>query len=65
MSTFVVEITVKGDAFFEYPGDEIARLLREVAHSVDGYGICDLPTHPRVLIDANGNTVGSFRLKGE
>lgn len=62
--TFTVTIDLKGDAFFEYPGTEIARLLREAGEAVDGHGICDLPNHPRKLFDVNGNAAGTFVAEG-
>lgn len=62
--TFNVSIRIESDAFYESPGSEIARLLRQAAEWVDGDGICDLPTHPRTLKDVNGNSVGTFQLVG-
>lgn len=41
--TFILTIALGNDAFAEYPGTEIARILRDAAETVDGYGSCDFP----------------------
>lgn len=53
---FTVEIECDNAAFADWPGLEVARILRDVANRVDGdaegtHGTCR---------DANGNRVGSW-----
>lgn len=58
-----IQISLTGDAFGEYPNEELARLLRKLAILVD----VDQPTvaigNQKPIIDTNGNTVGCFIIK--
>lgn len=56
-----ITITIKtGNAAFEPdPGTEVARILRDYADEVEG----GWPAGG-VLLDANGNVVGSVKVKG-
>jgi hypothetical protein len=51
-----VTITMDNAAFEDAPGYELARILRELAGKLDGYGAAKDTTIR--LMDANGNTVG-------
>ena len=52
---FTLKIETDNAAFAEYPGKEIARILREIASAVETVGGAP-STYP--LKDINGNTVG-------
>jgi hypothetical protein len=54
---FELKIECDNDAFGDWPGIEVARILRDVANRVDGDAE---GTHGGVR-DANGNTVGEWR----
>ena len=54
MERFALEIDTTNDAFGDDPAPELGRLLRDVARHIQGDRI-----DGRIL-DANGNTVGSF-----
>jgi len=53
---FQVAINSDNDAFVDRPDQEVARILRDVANSIEGSSTyCEGNT-----VDVNGNTVGSF-----
>jgi hypothetical protein len=55
-----IEVTMDNAAFDE-PAFELARILRELANSIERNGIgCD-----KRLMDVNGNRVGKFVVTGE
>ncbi len=59
-----IEIDMDGAAFEECNGDEVARVLRDVADRIDGADLFAAPVslYPSepadVLMDSNGNTCG-------
>jgi hypothetical protein len=58
-TTFKLSINMENDAFAENPGEEVARILRDVANRVEGHPHFS-KGHSQPLRDANGNTVGNF-----
>lgn len=58
MSSFELHIDTD-NAAFDYPGPEVARILRELADLLD-----DGVTGHGPLRDVNGNRVGSWEYKG-
>lgn len=55
---FKLTIKTANAAFSDDPGHEVARILRDVASkTANGY-------REGVVMDANGNRVGSWNLKG-
>lgn len=55
---FILELDTQNAAFDEHAGEEIARLLRQIAKSmerIDG-GTCEAP-----IYDSNGNRCGRYR----
>lgn len=56
---FKLTIRTENEAFDGFPGDELARILRDVAEKLqDG-------RNRAVCVDVNGNTVGSWELTSE
>lgn len=62
---FSVNIKMGNDAFSEYPGEELARILRGLADHVEGQTAERAPGAKRAghLRDVNGNTVGRWQWK--
>jgi hypothetical protein len=56
MTTLKIEIETGNAAFSPYMGEEVARILRELADEVEPYG--ELWNLHMNLRDANGNVVG-------
>ena len=54
---FTLDIDLGNAAFDEWPAVEVARILREVADSLDN-GVYD-----RRILDVNGNAVGAYALE--
>jgi len=59
MGKFKLSLITDNDAFGDYPGYEIARILRGAAEVIQE------GSEVGVLKDYNGNTVGEYRLEGE
>jgi len=62
---FVLRITMDNDAFADNPGQELERLLTHTGAAVAGLMLQLEPNHldsrfPHPVLDANGNTVGSW-----
>jgi hypothetical protein len=57
--TVTIKIDVDNDAFAQDIQGELARVLREVADKIDDYG-----RGREAILDANGNTCGTFRIEG-
>lgn len=55
--TFTLTIDLANAAFDDWPADEVARILRDVADGLDE-GI-----YGRHLLDVNGNNVGAYALE--
>ncbi len=54
----IITIETENDAFFPEPHDELARILKQIAH--------DIHTHrmiPSSVRDINGNTVASIEVR--
>ena len=65
MSAFRLSIETDNAAFEDYPGQEVARILRKLADRVDSCGD-DLESADGVgLVDYNGNTVGNVGVGAE
>ena len=62
MNAFHISFTTDNDAFQHDRADEIARVLRTIAHEVAQFGVSST-RHP--IRDANGNTIGSYHTEGE
>lgn len=63
MSEFRVTIRTNNAAFRDegdgsFNGYEVARILREIADSVEGYGAS---RHAQSVMDINGNRVGQYK----
>lgn len=58
MSTITIKIDTDNDAFSEYPEQEVARILNELAEGIANGKIDDSTT----IRDINGNTVGGLFL---
>jgi len=58
---FVLRIETGNSAFEPDPSPEVARILRELAKSIETNGL-DVGTRVR-LMDVNGNTVGHATLE--
>lgn len=56
---FSMKFKMDNAAFGDEPGFEVARILREVGERV-GHGACD-----GNIRDANGNTVGTWKITGK
>lgn len=54
---FHVEFDIDNDAFEEWPGREVARILREVADSIEERGV---PLVRQTVRDVMGNAVGGY-----
>ena len=64
--TFIVEINTGNSAFqeFDQAGSEVARILKELASSVNGASEEDLKLYQgEKLRDSNGNTVGKVLIR--
>jgi hypothetical protein len=59
---FILTINCDNDAFLPIIGDELARILREVAARVEG---CESPHLEGNCRDYNGNKVGSYKVEGD
>ncbi|AYN57998.1 hypothetical protein HWB90_gp048 [Mycobacterium phage Fowlmouth] len=59
---FTLEIRTTGDAFVGFTEQEVAKLLRDVAHQVESYAASN-KTHS--IIDINGNRCGSWKLTND
>ena len=57
MERVTLEITKMGNAAFEYPEGEVARILRELADKIEAQGLTG-----GVLMDYNGNKVGEWNV---
>ena len=55
MTTFKLEIKCDNAAFADYPGEEIAQILKDLADKVEDYADFDFEF---TLRDSNGNKVG-------
>ena len=59
-----MEVTIRIDcdnaAFDDYPGEELARILRKLADEIKDDGPHGCYTPSVALRDANGNTVGEY-----
>jgi len=55
--TFTAEIDVRGAAFEEVPGSELARILRKLADRIESESA---GVHGAALLDVNGNRCGSW-----
>ncbi len=55
MADITITINTDNAAFGEYPGEEVARILRKAAQRVEDNGPSDFP-----LMDYNGNRVGGL-----
>jgi hypothetical protein len=67
LSEFRLTITTSNAAFWTDDGEtfdagEVARILREVADNLDGYGH---PIHAQSVHDINGNRVGQYKFYDE
>ena len=62
--TFYLTVDMDNAAFEEYDaGREVARILRKVAQSVDGFHYDEMaPDEPQPLRDINGNRVGEWKV---
>jgi hypothetical protein len=62
-AVFTVTIETGNAVFEDYPGEELARILRGLADHVEGQQAERAPGAKRVgpLRDVNGNTVGQWR----
>lgn len=63
MSEFRVNIRTNNAAFWTdeddtFDGTELARILRDIADAVDGYGISP---KAQSIFDINGNRVGQYK----
>lgn len=56
-----IEIAIGNDAFSPEPGPELARILRKLAHRIEGSDEEGLESIIR-LLDYNGNAVGTAAL---
>ena len=64
--TIKIEIDCDNAAFEDRPGDEVARILRALAASVDGFSKVGLSRGRRSFLrDINGNCVGMAEVVGE
>jgi len=55
---FMVSFDMDNDAFREDTGPEVARILRDVARTVEHYTL--EPDDGALIRDSNGNTVGRY-----
>jgi len=55
---FHLEIETSNAAFADDPAGEVARILRDLAERIEGYGVA--PASAMSLRDANGNAVGEW-----
>ena len=59
-----VNIGMDNAAFEPHPGDEAARILRNLADKLDGVDFADDYDCNIRLIDFNGNSVGTATVRG-
>ena len=59
--TITITIKMDNEAFGEYPGPELARILRKFADDVEAEAVS---LNNQRLWDINGNTVGAVKVKG-
>lgn len=59
---FTVSMTCESDAFADDPSREVARILCDIAESLDGYSQRLLQGYYHTVFDINGNDVGRWRL---
>lgn len=62
MARFTLEINTDNDAFLPIAGDELARILRQVAEQIEG---CEAESIHGTCRDYNGNKVGSYEQEGD
>jgi hypothetical protein len=60
-----IEITMDNAAFVPAPGIEVARILRQVAESLDHEYAYSVGMYGATLRDYNGNTVGKAAVTGK
>jgi hypothetical protein len=60
MDKIIIKLELKGSAFDEYPGMEVARILRELADRIEG--MTQAPDGLMMLHDINGNAVGQAQI---
>ena len=60
---FVLSFDMDNDAFREDTGPEVARILRDVARTVEHWSLT--PGDSRFAYDTNGNKVGEWTVEGE
>ena len=59
MAKLTMEINMDNAAFEDCNGTEVARMLRDMAQTMDG---CDLLREHGLLFDINGNKVGFWKV---
>jgi hypothetical protein len=57
--TFTVELDIRGAAFEDMPGAELARILRKLADKLEAEDTAAAGVHG-ALFDVNGNRCGSW-----
>jgi hypothetical protein len=67
VSMFTITMRMGNEAFTDYPGEELARILRGLADHVEGQTAQRPPGAKRAgrLRDINGNTVGTWKWSGK
>ncbi len=58
-----IRINTENDAFVGYESSEVARILREIADSLDSATMTIGTLDEKFLFDINGNKVGSIKVK--
>lgn len=58
---FFVQMSINNAAFEDSPASEVARILREIADSIESAD--SVPEYFRNCRDVNGNTVGTYAAK--
>jgi hypothetical protein len=61
MPQFILKITLGNEAMCT--ANDIARSLRNVAYTLQDMGNCEPVQKTRKIMDVNGNTVGSWKVK--
>ena len=57
-----ISINMNDAAFQDCAGNELSRILRELADSVEDSERCELVEFEKKIRDVNGNTVGIFEI---